>query len=372
MFERVRPTTRAAQVALVLVAFALLAGCGSSRKTAATSEQNLVSIGAGLSGPAGLHATVYAMGLKLMSAFAFDARGRLWVTTSGSSRHATDGLYLVSRADARPTRIARFRGPLGLVWIGGKLYVSSLGRVESLAGLTGTHFASRTTILVGPKGGGENNNLVESPAGKLVLGVSASCDHCVPASKWSGAIVEFDTSGANLHLFARRVRAPFGLAFYPGTSNLLATLNQRDDLGAKTPGDWLALVRQRRHFWLPAVLRDRVSSVRRCPRTAGGARQARCGRWARTRAERARLGARPGRSRLRMGARPGRARAARSRRTTRSRQAGSVPHRPDESAPAGGCSRSRTPRRRLDDREDLPNHALVQVTFRRSSVEGTK
>ena len=252
MFEWVRPG-RVAQLATVLVAAVALTGCGSSGKTSrtTTSGQGLVAIGAGLRGPAGLHATVYATGLQLMSAFAFDARGRLWVTTSGANTHATDGLYLVSRPGARPIRIASFRGPLGLVWIRRTLFVSSLGRVDALAGLTGTHFASRTTILVGPKGGGENNNLVESPAGKLVMGVSASCDHCVPASRWSGSIVGFDPSGANLHLFARRVRAPFGLAFYPGTSHLLATLNQRDDLGAKTPGDWLALVRRGDTFGFP-------------------------------------------------------------------------------------------------------------------------
>ena len=255
MSEWLRPGRRAAQLAVVLVAAVALAGCGSSGKTShtTTTEQALVAIGAGLHGPAGLHATVYADGLKLMSAFAFDARGRLWVTTSGANSHATDGLYVVSRAGASPVRIAaRFRGPLGLVWIRGRLYVASLGRVEALAGLAGDHFASRTTILVGPPGGGENNNLVESPAGKLVLGVSASCDHCVPASKWSGSIVEFDTNGEGLRLVASRVRAPFGLAFYPGTNNLLATLNQRDDLGAKTPGDWLALVRDGDDFGFPA------------------------------------------------------------------------------------------------------------------------
>jgi glucose/arabinose dehydrogenase len=134
----------------------------------------------------------------------------------------------------------------------GRLYVASLGRVEVLAGLTGNQFAARKTILVGPPGGGENNNLVESPAGKLVMGVSASCDHCVPVSKWSGSIVEFDTSGKGLRLVARRIRAPFGLAFYPGTDHLLATLNQRDDLGTRTPGDWLALVRDGDNFGFPA------------------------------------------------------------------------------------------------------------------------
>jgi hypothetical protein len=239
----------------VLLVVVLLTGCGSSDKTSrtTTSEQGLVVIGSGLRGPAGLHAAIYASGLKLMSAFAFDADGRLWITTSGADTHATDGLYVVSRAGARPVRItARFRGPLGLVWIRGSLYVSSLGRVEVLSGLTGNHFAARKTILVGPPGGGENNNLVESPAGKLVMGVSASCDHCVPVSKWSGSIVEFDTSGRGLRLVARRLRAPFGLAFYPGTNHLLATLNQRDDLGTKTPGDWLAIVRDGDDFGFPA------------------------------------------------------------------------------------------------------------------------
>jgi glucose/arabinose dehydrogenase len=258
MFERVRPGTRAlafavAPAALLVAWTVALAGCGSTAQTRTTtaSTQGLVAIGAGLRGPSGLKATVYARGLKLMSAFAFDARGRLWVTSSGATTHGTDGLYLVSSA-GRPTRLAeKFRGPLGLVWVGGKLYVSSLGRVTELAGFDGTRFASRTTVLVGPRGGGENNNLIESPAGRLVLGVSASCDHCTPASTWSGSIVEFKTDGTGLRAVAERVRAPYGLAFYPGTDHLLATLNQRDDLGAKTPGDWLALVRDGDDFGFP-------------------------------------------------------------------------------------------------------------------------
>ena len=39
-------------------------------------------------------------------------------------------------------------------------------------------------------------------------------------------------------------RSANGLALYPGTSDLLVSMNQRDDLGARTPGDWLAQVRQ--------------------------------------------------------------------------------------------------------------------------------
>jgi glucose/arabinose dehydrogenase len=47
------------------------------------------------------------------------------------------------------------------------------------------------------------------------------------------------------------VRAAFGLAFYPGTSTLLASMNQRDDLGAKTPGDALAVVRAGQDWKFP-------------------------------------------------------------------------------------------------------------------------
>ena len=43
-------------------------------------------------------------------------------------------------------------------------------------------------------------------------------------------------------LKATGIRAPVGLAWYPGASDLFVTMNQRDDLGDATPGDWLAVV----------------------------------------------------------------------------------------------------------------------------------
>ncbi len=231
---------------VAVAAVLLLAGCGGGSTSTA-----LVPIGAGLSGPSGLKATVFARGLPLMSAFAFDARGRLWVTVSGANAHSTDGVFVVARAGAKPVKVvAGPRGPLGLVWVGRTLYVSSLGRVTAFSGLRGTRFATRRTILVGPPGGGENNNLVRAPDGRLVMGVSASCDHCTPASKWSGSIVSFRTDGSGLRLVARAIRAPFGLA-YTASGELLASMNQRDDLGAKTPGDWLAAVRQGQDWGFP-------------------------------------------------------------------------------------------------------------------------
>jgi glucose/arabinose dehydrogenase len=67
----------------------------------------LAPIGAGLSGPAGSSATVYATGLPAMSAFAFDSLGRLWITTSGATDHAHDGVSLVRKRGAAPVKVVR-------------------------------------------------------------------------------------------------------------------------------------------------------------------------------------------------------------------------------------------------------------------------
>jgi glucose/arabinose dehydrogenase len=240
----------------VLAATALPAlGCGSDggSSTGSTKAGALASIGAGLQGPPHVQATVYATGLPLMSAFALDPQGRLWVTTSGATAHPTDGVFLVSKRGAKPVKVVSgLKGPLGLLWHGGRLYVSSLGRVDAFGGLHGTRFSTRRTILVGPVPGGENNNIALAPDGRIMMGVSTSCDHCVPASKWSATIVSFRPDGSGLLRYATGVRAAYGLAFYPGTSDLFASMNQRDDLGARTPGDWLAVVRRGQNWGFPA------------------------------------------------------------------------------------------------------------------------
>ena len=142
-------------VSCAAAACVVLAGCGG----AATSSVG--AIGAGLQGPDGVKAGVYATGLLHVSAFAFDARGRLWAAASGASAHGRDGVFVVARAGARPVKmISGLKGPLGLVWHDGVLYVSSLGRVTAFSELRGARFGQRTTIVRGPAGGGENNNLV--------------------------------------------------------------------------------------------------------------------------------------------------------------------------------------------------------------------
>jgi glucose/arabinose dehydrogenase len=236
------------RLTLLVTALALAAGIAPGVGDAST----LVSIGAGLRGPSGLRATVYATGLTHVSAFAFDATGRLWVTTSAATDHSADGVYLIRAAGARPVKvISGLQGPLGLVWRTGTLYVDSIGRVDAYRGLKGTRFATHRTILTEPAGHGWNQDLVLAPNGRLIMSIASACDHCTMTSRYSASIVSFDPSGTNVTTYVSRIRAVFGLAFYPGTSTLLASMNQRDDLGTKTPGDALAIVRAGQDWRFP-------------------------------------------------------------------------------------------------------------------------
>jgi glucose/arabinose dehydrogenase len=238
----------AALAAIMLIA----ASCGTGSSDRAKAADGLVAIGAGLTGPPGLKANVYAQGLPRMAAFAFDAGGQLWVATADYTDHGKDGLYVVRTPGATPVEVvAGLHTPLGLLWYEGSLYVTSTAGVVAYRDFDGTTFASHRTIVTVAAGAGENNGIVLAPDGRMQMGISAPCDHCIPTSPWSATIVSFRPDGSDLRTDATGIRAPVGLVYYPGTSDLFVTMNQRDDLGAHTPGDWLAVVRQGQAWGFP-------------------------------------------------------------------------------------------------------------------------
>jgi glucose/arabinose dehydrogenase len=243
--EVMRPVRAIASVVVVAIA---LTGCAPSGARGAS----LVDIGAGLRGPSGLHATTYATGLVHATAMAFDSQGRLWATTADYSDSGYDALYVVRRAGATPTAVVHgLHTPLGLLWIGDTLYVASKERVDAYTGFEGAAFASQRTVITFPSGVGEVNGLALAPDGRIQLGISAPCDHCTPPSELSGAVVSFLPDGTELRADATGIRAPIGLAYFPGTNELYATMNQRDDLGDQTPGDWLSIVRSGQSWGFP-------------------------------------------------------------------------------------------------------------------------
>src|SRR5439155_26178230 len=152
----------------------------------------LETLRAGLTGPAGLTASKYVEDLPHISAFAFDDQGLLWVATADYTDSGDDAVYLVPAPGATPIQvISGLHTPLGLLWYNGSLYVSSKERVDAYGGFDGSRFPEQRTVVTFPAGVGENNGLVLSPDGRIMLGISAPCDHCTPTLEWSGTVVSF-------------------------------------------------------------------------------------------------------------------------------------------------------------------------------------
>jgi glucose/arabinose dehydrogenase len=239
-------------LAAVVVGALVVTGCGSKAPSPASPTTALVDIGAGLQGVEGLHAAVYATGLTHATAMAFDSSGRLWVATADYSDAGQDALYVVTQAGAAPSAVVTgLHTPLGLLWLDDTLYIASKERVAAYLGFDGTAFTSQHPVVTLPAGVGEVNGLALGPDGRIRLGISAPCDHCVPASELSGAVVSFLPDGTDLRVDAGGIRAPIGLMYFPGTDKLFVTMNQRDDLGDQTPGDWLSIVQQGQAWGFP-------------------------------------------------------------------------------------------------------------------------
>jgi glucose/arabinose dehydrogenase len=95
-------------------------------------------------------------------------------------------------------------------------------------------------------------------------------------------VVSFRRSGRGLRVEARGLRNPYGLAFVPGTSDLLISEHGRDDLGLRSPPEELNVVDvsgPAPHFGFPgcfgqggpACRGTRRALVRLAPHAAPGA-----------------------------------------------------------------------------------------------------
>ncbi len=226
----------------------------------------LVDIGAGVQGPAGLTASVYATGLTNVAAVAFDADGRLWAATAAYDDAGGDRLVVIDHAGATPTTVvSALHTVLGLVWSGDTLYAASAGRVDAYRDFDGATFATHDDVLVLPTGVGEVNGLAMSPDGRLVLGVSAPCDACTPTTDRAAAVLSFRPDGSDLQVVASGIRAPIGLAYVAETGDLLVSMNQQDQLGDATPGDWLSVVAAGQDWGFPACYGQAASECQDAP-----------------------------------------------------------------------------------------------------------
>ena len=194
----------------------------------------------------GFRAEVYARGLDRPTAMAFGPDGRLYVSEQGG-----DIVTVGPRGEHPALAASGFATPLGLAWHGRTLYVSSQGRVSALRYRDGTLAPPRPVVSGLPFGLHQQDDVVFAPDGRLYLGSGSTCNACRERDARSAAVLSVRPDGRGLHVVARGLRNPYGLAVDPGTGRLFATVNGRDDLGDDEPADSVVVVRPGRDFGWP-------------------------------------------------------------------------------------------------------------------------
>lgn len=237
----------------------------------------------------GVRTQTVVTGVPRPTAIALDARGGMWIASSGNYHLASDGIWYAPSAGARPRQVVSDMFlALGLTWHGGVLYATNVtpsggsdadvaarrGQVLALRGFDGRRFRSRR-VLVGdlPVGRHTIDNVVAGPDGMLYVGLGSVADTARGPARFSASVLRVDPRTRRVGVVARGLRNPFGLAFIPGTRHLVVTDNGRDDLGLTAPPDEVNVVdtsRAARDYGFPgcwgqggAPCRGRVPAVAR-------------------------------------------------------------------------------------------------------------
>ena len=119
----------------------------------------------------------------------------------------------------------------------GDVYVSYQGVISVSRDPNGDDQADEERVLAGdiPFGNHQNDNLEFGPDGWMYIGIGSTCDACKDTNPLAASILRFNVDTGERQIFATGLRNPYDIAFQPGTGELFATDNGRDDLGMDMP-----------------------------------------------------------------------------------------------------------------------------------------
>jgi glucose/arabinose dehydrogenase len=197
--------------------------------------------------PAGFTANVFAAGLSSPRFMALGPAGAVFATgMSGGQVYALPDRNGDGVADEVQVWADGLGQPHGLAFRDGYLYVGETNRVVRFrVGPDGARQGGPEPVVPElPSGSGHRTRTVGfGPDGKLFVSVGSSCNVCAEGDPRRAALSVYDADGSNGRVFMRGLRNAVGFVWRPGTDELWATNNGRDQLGDDVPFETVYRVR---------------------------------------------------------------------------------------------------------------------------------
>jgi glucose/arabinose dehydrogenase len=149
--------------------------------------------------------------------------------------------------------VDNLHSPYGVVWLAGTLYVANTDAIiafpftpgQTKITVPGTKL---TDLPAGPIDHHWTKSMVASPDGsKLYVGVGSNSnitENGMEVEEGRAAIYEVDRLTGAKRIYATGTRNPTNLAIQPGTGQLFAVVNERDEIGPDLVPDYLTSIKE--------------------------------------------------------------------------------------------------------------------------------
>jgi len=207
--------------------------------------------------PDGFHISVFAAGFVEPRWLAVAPNGDVFVANSAAGQVIVlHGLSAQGSAESRQVFADHLNLPFGIAFHNEYVYVADTNEVLRF------HYDPQSSKRLGVSehildlpGLGYNQHWTRSLAfssdgRKLFISVGSRTNVSIESDPRRAAILIADPDGGNMRVYARGLRNAAGLACDPQSGDLLALVNERDDIGDDSPADYFTRVRNHGfHGW---------------------------------------------------------------------------------------------------------------------------
>jgi glucose/arabinose dehydrogenase len=198
--------------------------------------------------PKGFSIGVFAENLGGVRFMTLGPDGAVYVSRMGAGS-------IVRLADANGDGVAEgattvrsgLNQPHGIAFRGDTMYVAEVNRVVRFA--SGT--APAQVVVSNIPAGGHSSRTIVFRGDTLYLSVGSSCNICSESDARRAAVTAYRPDGSGEQLYASGLRNSVGLAVHPGTGEIWATNNDRDNLGDDIPPDRVNILQKNGFYGWP-------------------------------------------------------------------------------------------------------------------------